>query len=210
MKLLLISIILITGLFCSNIDDKEVSIYIPKCDTIINKKYYKVCWNNELNVAESGWSIIDGSVIDKKNILARPRFYINDIVQTLKTDQIDYPNHRGHTFANDNDNDYSLDALRSTYDMINITPMHQTINIGAWRKVENRGNVLAKDIGEVISVTLVEYSNEEKYGIKNYPLSYTRIYITEDEHECYKVDNLDRKSDKLQSYKINCKTLLKH
>lgn len=210
MKLLVVCIVLITGLFGSNIKDKDVSLYIPKCEHMIDKKYYNVCWNDELGLAESGWSIIDGSKIDKKNIVQRPNFYVNDIVQTLKPEQIDYPNQRGHTFANDNDNDYNIDTLKSTYDMINITAMHQTINVGAWRKVENRGNKLAKDIGKVTSITLVEYSNEEKYGIKNYPLSYTRIYITEDEHECYKVDNLDRKSGQLNSYKIDCQSIIKH
>ncbi len=208
-KILVVGLFFVVGLFASNVKNEDISLYIPKCDNLIDKNYYNVCWNDELGVADAGWTIIDGSKIDKKNIVKRATFYVNDKVQTLKPEQIEMPNQRGHTFANDNNLDYDNEALKSTYDMINITPMHQTINVGAWRKVENRGNILAKDIGKVISVTLVEYGGE-KYNIQKYPLSYTRIYITEDEHECYKVDNLDRKSGQLNSYKIDCQSIIKH
>ena len=209
MRKILLGLILVVGaVIAGNIKDPDVAMYIHNCKNLQDKHYYKVCWNDDLGVAEAGWTVIDGSKIDKKNIIKRATFFIDDKVKTLKPEQIEMPNQRGHTFANDNNLDYNTEALKSTYNMINITAMHQTINVGAWRKVENRGNTIAKEDGKVTSITLVEYG-DEKYNIQKYPVSYTRIYITEDIHECYKVDNLDRKSDKLESYKIDCQTLIK-
>lgn len=184
----------------------DVAHYIKLQDcNVQDRTWYSVCWDNTLNVAVSGWTIIDSELIDSENIKKRPNFYKDKIVKTLSSSSITLPNHNGHTFANDSDNDYSTNPLKSTYNMINITAMHGTINVGIWRKIENRGKELSRLLGEVISVTMVEYFPDSRYNIPGpYPKSYTRIYIMEDGDECYKVDNIDRKSSNLLSYKIDC------
>ena len=42
MRKILLSLVLVIGanLFAANIKDNEVSLYIPKCDNLIDKKYY--------------------------------------------------------------------------------------------------------------------------------------------------------------------------
>lgn len=187
---------------------EEIAQYIDlkQCD-IHDRFWYTVCWNNKLNLATSGWTIISSDNIDKINIEKRPNFYKDNFVKTLSPTQIKLPNHNGHTFANDSDNDYNIEALKSTYNMINITAMHGTVNTGAWRKVENRGKELARSLGDIISITKVEWYDEPKYGIP-YPKAFTRIYVTEDEPECYRVENIDRKSTFLKNYQVDCKNLI--
>ena len=221
MKKLILCLVLSIGLFTvslsgndlSNVkpevlDDASMFIDLNKCNQL-DEKTYSVCWNNTLNAPDAGWTIIDGNNIGLSNIKKRPVFFDDHRVQLAYNHKsIQLPNHNGHTFANDSDNDYSNETLHSTYNMINITPMHESLNIGAWRKIENRGKILAKQAGEVTSITLVEYFDSPKYNML-YPKAYTRIYLTEDISECYKADNLDRKSSSLQSYKIDCKKLLR-
>lgn len=213
MKNLLIKILVLCGLVTignADIVEDEVKSFIDlnKCNKV-TEVVYSVCWNNDLRIPESGWTVIKGSKIDSQNIKARPNFYKDNGYNTISPEQIQMPNERGHTFANDSDNDYDIDILKSTYNMINITPMHEAINVGAWRKVENRGKVLARKLEDVISITLVEYFDTPKYNMDTlYPKSYTRIYITEDDDECYRVYNDGKPSLKLENYKIDCKKLL--
>ena len=206
---LMISMVISCNLYSHDeIDDVKLYINLNTCNQV-DVTIYSVCWDDKINMPVAGWTIIDDDVIDYKNIKQRPHFYNStNVPNVLKPTSISLPNHNGHTFANDGDNDYSEESLNATYNMLNITPMHETTNMGAWRKVENRGKKLAKESGDVLSITLVEYFNKPKYGL-TYPKSFTRIYVTEDETECYKVDNLDRKSSDLKSYKINCKDLVR-
>lgn len=183
-------------------------IDFSKCNQVIDKNIYSVCYDDVNHRAMSGWSIIEGSKLDKGNIKGRPAFYEDEKYSTYNVEDIQLPNHRGHTFANDNDYDYSAKTLNATYNMLNITPMHESLNIGNWRKIENKGNAIAKKVGEVISITLVEYFDTPRYDIKNYPSSFVRIYLTDDESECYRASNTDRKGDKLLDLKIDCSSLL--
>ena len=206
---LLLSLSLVFGAGSSYVkSDVGQFIDFSKCNNVIDKNIYSVCYDEDNNRVMSGWSIIDGSKLNEGNLKGRPAFYKDEKWPTYNVEDIQLPNHRGHTFANDNNYDYSIKTLNTTYNMLNITPMHESLNIGNWRKIENRGNVIAKKVGEVISITIVEYFDAPRYDIKNYPSSFTRIYLTDDESECYKASNTDRKGDKLIDLKVDCSSLL--
>ena len=211
-KSILIAAILSSNLF--SIDLKEIDSRILnyiKMDTckLIDRKYYTVCWNFEKNVAESGWTIIDPAYMNTGNINKRSSFYKDKEVQTLSPTQIKNPLHKGHTFAKDEDFDYIQESLKSTYNMINITPMYGKINIGIWRKIENRGRTLAKDFGPIISITKISYTDDSKFGIPagKYPKEFIRIYIGSNFEECYKSGNDINENNNLLEHKIECKEI---
>ena len=172
-----------------------------------DRVWYTVCWDDNLKVPVSGWSEIIGDKIDQGNTKARPNFYKDKIVKTVSPSLYALPNHLGHTFANDSDNDYSIESLKSTYNMINITPMLGQLNIGMWRKVENRGKEIARKYGSVTSITFIEYFPEKKYNLI-YPKNYTRVYSVPGAgiEECYRAENKLIKAN-IQTIKIDCNEL---
>lgn len=170
---------------------------------IIDKGIYKVCFNEQLNLPISGKAITYKDKIDIVNISKRPNFYKSKDVNYLLLSQIKMPWHLGHTFAKDSDFDYSDESLLATYDMINITPMYGRINIGIWRKVETRGDILTKEFETLEQYTVVEYNS------KKFPVYYNRIYKNDTFLECYRVPNhfSDFMDKKLESYRIDCNNI---
>lgn len=206
---IILSIFSIFG-FAGTLDEY---IDVSKCNHI-DKKYYDVCWDANLRVPISGWTTLIKDEIDKVNIVKRPPFYKNKEYNSISPSQIGIPNHLGHTFAIDSDNDYSNESLRSTYDMVNITPMNGQVNTGIWRRIENRGKEISRQEGNLIAVTLVEYHDEKKFNLV-YPKSYYKIYLFNEVSggeyldECYKVDNRPyvKNTLRLADVKVNCEEL---
>lgn len=184
------------------------------CSQPVERNYYSVCWNSELGMPISGWTKIDGALISQVNTKARPSFFKDKEIKTISPKQIAMPNHLGHTFANDSDNDWSFDSLKSTYNMLNITAMNGQVNTGIWRRIENRGKEIAKQEGSVVAITLVEYHKEKKFNIV-YPMNYYRIYLFNEASageypdECYMVANKPYSSGslRLSDVKIDCNQL---
>lgn len=184
------------------------------CKHFVDRNYYSVCWDDEIGMPVSGWSKIDGNLISKGNTKARPSFYKDWEIKTISPKLIDIPNHLGHTFANDADNDWSFDSLKSTYNMLNITAMNGQVNTGIWRRIENRGKEIAKQEGSVIAITLVEYHKEKKFNLV-FPMNYYRIYLMNEASggefpdECYMVENkpYSKGSLRLADVKMDCKEL---
>ena len=197
----------------------KVSEYVYDCDKV-DRGVFVACWNYDLDAPLSGWSIVDGELIKSGNIVKKPNFYKDKEVASLKPTDYALPFHRGHTFANDEDNDYSVDSIKQTYNMLNITPMYGQINIGIWRKVENFGDTLATEMGstKVLAITLIEYKENQvgkyhgtKIDYARIPSSYTRIYVSDltGEEFCFKVDNIAEKvpNDSLEAHRIDCNSI---
>ena len=184
------------------------------CKHPVERNYYSVCWEDSLGQPISGWTKIDGNLIDQVNTKKRPSFFKDTEIKTISPRQITMPNHLGHTFANDSDNDWSYDSLKSTYNMLNITAMNGQVNTGIWRRIENRGKEIAKFRGSVVAITLVEYHQEKRFNIV-YPMNYYRIYlyneasVGEYPDECYMVENrpYSKGGLRLADVKIDCKQL---
>ena len=208
-KTIILMVFVAVAFFATQLRAEVVSDYIDmKSCNKQDRVYYSVCWDEKHRVPVSGWTLIDGSKIDSGNIKKRPNFRGDKIVKTIPPAIIDKPYERGHTFSNDGDNDYNLEALKSTYNMINITPQLDKVNTGIWRKIENRGKDLARKTGEVESITLVDYPETYTDGLL-IPTSYTRVYLTEDTSECYIVPNKVPEFKSIKDYKVSCTELLR-
>ena len=191
----------------------DISLYINldsnKCN-IQNRGIFEVCYNSKLNRVESGWAIINSELIDKGNIQARPNFYKDKEVFTLAPSQIKSPIHKGHTFVTDSDFDFDINILKLTYNMLNVLPMLDKTNVGAWRKVELRGRLLALQVGEILSITKIKYTEDSRFGIPagHFPVAFYRIYLGEDIQECYETQNIGVTGITLSEQEISCETLI--
>jgi endonuclease G len=70
--LVISSKIIHTTLLATSITDY---IDTSKCDKIIDKQLYKICYSYKYKGALSGWVKLDGNPVNKTNIKKRPRFY---------------------------------------------------------------------------------------------------------------------------------------
>ena len=194
----------------------KVLEYVNDCDKV-DRKLFVVCWNHDLDAPLAGWSIINKDLKDKVNISKRPSFYKDKEVMSMGPNDYGLPFHRGHTFANDEDNDYSTESLKNTYNMLNITPMYGNINTGIWRKIEEKGDFLATNYN-VLAITLVHYNDSKpgqfpgtKLDYARIPDSFTRIYFIKEtgEEECYTVKNIIEKiqDDTLENHQVDCSKL---
>ena len=192
---------------------EDLKNYIPfKNCNLVHNKIYEVCWNLKNGMPDSGWAIIDPLKMDSENISKKPSFYKyqEGKIKTMLPNMIKNPFHKGHIFAKDEDFDYDKEDLKLTYNMLNITPMYGKVNVGIWRKIENRGRELASKVGPVLSITKIDYSEESKFGFGpgKYPILFTRIYITEDTVECYQAENNDSENSILSTHVVSCISIM--
>ena len=123
---LLIPVVLIqTALFSASLTDY---VDTSKCDKIIDKQLYKICYSNKNKGALAGWVKLDGKKVNAVNIKKRPRFYNeSNIPMKYRTKYKDYTGfgkdwNRGHFIVADADFDYDQKALNKAYTMANIIP----------------------------------------------------------------------------------------
>lgn len=64
-------------LFADDYVNGYVDEYIDKekCDQIIDKQLYQICYSYKYKGALSGWVKLDGNLVGKGDIKKRPRFY---------------------------------------------------------------------------------------------------------------------------------------
>ena len=159
-KILLILAITILS-FAVNVNN---FIDFSKCDQIINKHIYKICYSYDKKSLLSGWTTLDGSLVYKLNIKKRPRFYAETTIpREYRTYYKDYTHtgyDRGHTVVADADVDYSPKALDESYSMANITMQSPLVNRKTWIKAEKYGRYVAYKLGYLKSITVVKYGNK--------------------------------------------------
>jgi endonuclease G, mitochondrial len=200
----------------------EISDFInkSKCDQVINKQLYEICYSYKYKGALSGWVKLDGNLVGKTDIKERPRFYNEDTIpMKYRTKYSDYTGYaedwnRGHFIASDADFDYDEKALLKTYTMANIIPQSALVNQKTWTKVERYGRMLAQKLGYVNSISIAKYENPNQEMNNNIiiPTKLYRIYFNNDVkfERCFKYDNVldvDYKNDKLKNHEIDCKQL---
>jgi len=170
--------------------DLDLYINKQKCDQIIDKKIFKICYSYKYKGALAGWTILYGNLVDKKNIKKRCKFYSEKtIIKKYRTNYKDYTGYgkqynRGHFIVSDADCDYDKMALYQAYTMANIIPQVATLNQRTWIKVERYGRILAKRFGYVYSISIAEYTNLS-YKIGNdivIPTKLYRIYYNDKFH----------------------------
>jgi len=198
----------------------EISDFINynKCDKIINKKVYKICYSFKNKGALAVWYELDGDLVNKINIKKRPRFYSEkNIPVKYRAKLRDYKGSgmdRGH-LASDSSFDYDEKIQRKTYTLANVIPQYPKINRVTWLKAERYERVIARKIKSVTVINLVDYSKDKgeigKGKIK-IPTSYTKILFNNEKKYkmCLRYENVvnvNTKKDKLKSHKINCESI---
>lgn len=217
-KLLLIFTLFPVILLSASIDQ-----YIDKskCDQIIDKQLYQICYSYKYKGALSGWLKLDANLVNTtSDIKKRPRFYNEDsIPMKYRTKYKDYSGYgeewnRGHFIVADADFDYDEKALSKAYTMANIIPQSAVVNQKTWTKVERYGRVLAQKLGYINSISIAKYENpNQKIGNDIViPTKLYRIYYNNDAkfEKCFEYENkldIDFKSDKLKDHEIDCTSL---
>jgi endonuclease G, mitochondrial len=214
-KLILISC-LVSSLSATSIND---FLNIEKCDQVIDKQLYSICYSYKYKGALAGWVSLNKKV-NQTNIKKRPRFYSEkNIPMKYRTKYKDYTGtgkqwNRGHFIVADADFDYSKKSLNKAYTMANIQPQSAKVNQKTWTKVEKYGRKLATKFNHVNSISIADYSNT-KGKLKNnitIPGGFYRIYYNDNENfkKCFYYKNnlnVNYKKDKLKNHEIKCDTI---
>lgn len=212
MKKILLIITLTISLFSKDIND---FIDLKKCDQIIDKQVYKICYSYKHKGALAVWYELDGNLVNKTNVKKRPRFYNEkNIPMKYRTKYKDYTHSgfdRGH-LANDASFDYDEKIVRKTYTMANIVPQYPNLNRRTWIKAERYERSIAVKLGKVKIINLVDYSNSPGTignGV-SIPSSFQKILINDDNKflKCFEYQNIkdiDSKQYKLKHFECNKK-----
>jgi endonuclease G len=209
----LLTIILFSISLCAT----DISNYVDlkKCDQVIDKQVYKICYSYKYKGALAVWYELDGKLVNKNNIKKRPSFYSEkNIPMQYRSKSSDFTRtgfDRGH-LASDTSFDYDKKAQAKTYTMANVVPQYPKLNRYTWIKAEKYERYVATKLGKVMVVNLVDYSNATKQIGKNKITVPTRFYkIIFNDHtqfkKCFKYDNIenvDTKSDDLKDHLIDC------
>ncbi|WP_375722927.1 DNA/RNA non-specific endonuclease [Arcobacter sp. KX21116] len=189
-----------------------------KCDQIIDKQLYQICYSYKYKGALSGWVKLDGKLVNTtKDIKKRPKFYNEKTIpMKYRTKYKDYTGYgkdwnRGHFIVADADFDYDKKALNKAYTMANIIPQSAVVNQKTWTKVERYGRTLAQKLGYINSISIAKYENlNQKIGNNIIiPTKLYRIYFNNDAkfEKCFEYENkldIDYKKDNIKQHEINC------
>jgi len=210
-SLLTISLLSIS-LYAAQISD---FVDMKKCDQIIDKQVYKICYSYKYKGPLAVWYDLDGNLVNKNNIKKRPGFYSEkNIPIQYRSKSSDYSRtgfDRGH-LANDASFDYDKKAQAKTYSMANIVPQYPKLNRKTWIKAEKYERYVATKIGKATIINLVDYSRATKKIGKNkitVPNTFYKIIFNDHAEfkKCFKYDNIknvDVQNDDLRNHLIDC------
>lgn len=197
--------------FSNNVSDNSSNL---NCDMIIDKTYYKICYNDSLKGALSVSYTLDGSVVNNPNITQRPDFYEEPkIPKQYRSDSNDYRGSgydRGH-LADDASFDYSHSSLESVYSMANIIPQEPDVNRYSWIDTEKFEREKAVEYGKIEVKISIKYSdNPQRIGEDEIavPEGFMKQIsnLSHTDKECFYYENLpyDVESDTLEEHKVSC------
>lgn len=209
-----ILILLIGCLSCFGIDfDKKM-----------DKKYYVTYFSYKYKGSVATTYTLKADQVDELNIKKRAEFYSDvDIPEEYRVTTTDYINtgyDRGHS-GSDASFDWSLESLKSTYVLSNITPQVPIVNQRIWAGIETMERYSAKQFGTVDVINIIIYGDKiltkkdgksqkfadelerKKIGI---PSGYYKKIVNKEHNfsECYYVENIEQKVLKTSDYLIDC------
>jgi len=203
----------------SNATEIRDFINSRNCDQVLDKGFYKICYNYSFKGALFVGYNLDGDKVNAINIKKRPRFYPDKAIpRQYRTTSKDYTHNefhadRGH-LAPDASFDWSKKSLHSVYSMGNIIPMYRSINRRTWVKAERYERSMAHKLGHITVINGVEYGSHpqrmRKSGIA-YPEAYWKmLYDNHGFERCfyYKNDShVKIKGDQLRDHLVDCSKL---
>ncbi len=187
------------------------------CDQIINKDFFKICYNYKYKAAKSVAYTLEGDLVNDVNIKDRPKFYpesaIDDPYRAYVQDYYHSGYDRGH-LAPDAAFDWSEDSLEATYSLANIIPQDRDVNQHQWVKVEEHARKEAVLLGKINVINLVVYPEhpktigDDKVAVSKgyYKIMYNNL---KNYKECfYYENNASLNANTLYGNKVNCQTIL--
>lgn len=191
-----------------------------KCDQIVDKQLYQICYSYKNKGPLSGWVTLKSVSTEENDIKKRPKFYNEDTIpMKYRTKSDDYKGfgedwNRGHFIVADADFDYDDKALAKAYTMANIIPQSAVVNQKTWIKVEKYGRILANKLGYINSISIAKY-DDSNHKIANdivIPTKLYRIYYNNEANfeKCFEYENVlnvDYKNDRLENHEIECKSI---
>ena len=209
--------IILIALFSNALFAFNSQAYMNKshCDKIIKNPYFKVCYDYKLMGARTITYTLDAQAVNKVNIKKRPSFHTEkSLDRAYRVSPKSYSKtgyDRGH-MANDASFDWSMKSLNSTYTMANIVPQEPRVNRYHWVKVERYARLVARKLGSVNVLNIIQYSKNpkrlEKQNIAIPQGFYKILYNKEKDFErCfyYKNDSSSyEKKEKLRKHLIEC------
>jgi len=158
---------------------------------------------------------LDGEKVNKINIKKRPSFHTEkSLNREYRVSPKSYSKtgyDRGH-MANDASFDWSMESLNSTYSMVNIVPQEPKVNRYHWLKVERYARLVAKKLGTLNVVNIIQYTkNPKRLKKQNIAIPkgfYKILYNKEKDFErCFYYKNNSNsyeKKEKLKKHLIEC------
>ena len=186
-----------------------------KCDQLIDKTYFQICYDYDLNLATAVGYKLEGDLVDELNIKDRPYFYAEPTLP--QSEQIEPNNYKGTGYdrghmAPDAAFDWSKESLNATYSMANIIPQLAEVNREEWSRAEEHARKMAKKYNEITVVNLIVFDeNITKIGKTPVALPkgfYKIMYnISKNYQECYYYSNTQNQSKTLNKHLISCDNL---
>ncbi len=216
-KVLLIFLTLPIIVFSASLEE-----YVDKskCDQIIDKQLYQICYSYKNKGPLSGWVKLNAVTSGQNDIKKRPKFYNEDTIpMKYRTKSDDYSGYgedwnRGHFIVADADFDYDAKALNKAYTMANIIPQSAIVNQKIWIKVEKYGRLLANELGYIHSISIAKYDNPDSKIANDIiiPTRLYRIYYNNEANfeKCFEYENklnIEYKGDLLKNHEIDCKKI---
>lgn len=209
--------IILIALFSNALFAFNSQAYMNKshCDKIIKNPYFKVCYDYKLMGAKSITYTLDAQTVNKVNIKKRPSFHTEkSLNRKYRVSPKSYSKtgyDRGH-MANDASFDWSMKSLNSTYSMANIVPQNPRVNRYQWVKVERYARMVARKLGSVNVINIIQYSHNPKRLKKQniaIPKGFYKILFNKEKNfeRCFYYKNTSSrydKKDKLKKHLIEC------
>lgn len=202
-----------------NINSLLVKKYInnKNCDEILNNDgYFITCYDNKLKSPIYGYAKIDGSLVNKKNIKKRPRFYEDlHIPKKYRTRYSDYTRSgfdRSHQFS-DASFDWSKRSQLATYTMSNVLPHYPNTNRKSILAVEKYERYIASKLGTVEVLVIHNFPKHPKRIGRSrlaVPESMDKVFFNKSKgfQKCFRIPN-DNVIYTLKDMKISCKEVLR-
>lgn len=200
------------NVFADNYVDKFINSKV--CSQVLDKGYYKTCYNYKLKGALATSYTLDGNLVYKLNIKKRDRWYPDmQIPAQYRSYSSDYSHSgydRGHS-ANDADFDYSTSSLKAVYAISNATPQTPQCNRYQWLKAEKYERLVARKLGKVNVINVMRYKMLPRRIGKHQiavPAMYYKILYNDNKgfKKCFAYKNSRDKvrGDKLRDHVIDC------
>lgn len=185
------------------------------CSQIIHKSLYDTCYDYRLKSPLIVAYRINGDDLRGGNIKKRPSFYEErSIPRQYRASPYDFSHtgyDRGHCRSHASSS-WSRESIYETYSMANIVPQAATVNRKTWIKAEKYSRLVARKIGYVNVIEIMDFGGFPKRIGRNHIAVadgfYKILYNQDDDFKkCFYYKNNLRakaKGDKLKHHVIDC------